>query len=106
MKPLNGSHDEGLKRDVGFIGLLFTSEGSIIGSGWLFGALFVSTIGGPAAIIAWLIGSAAAVTSSPSMPIWWSWRCGRLIVYYTAIRLRLRDEKVDEYVKEIYPVES
>jgi amino acid transporter len=29
-----------------------------------------------------------------------------LIVYYTAIRLRLPDEKVDEYVKEIYPVES
>jgi hypothetical protein len=29
-----------------------------------------------------------------------------LIVYYTAIRLRLADEKVDEYVKEIYPVES
>jgi amino acid transporter len=54
-------HDEGLKRDAGFIGLLFTSEGSIIGSGWLFGALFVSTIGGPAAIIAWLIGSFAVI---------------------------------------------
>jgi amino acid transporter len=53
--------DEGLKRDAGFIGLLFTSEGSIIGSGWLFGALFVSTIGGPAAIIAWLIGSFAVI---------------------------------------------
>lgn len=59
VKPLKVSHDEGLKRDVGFVGLLFTSEGSIIGSGWLFGALFVSTIGGPAAIIAWLIGSLA-----------------------------------------------
>jgi amino acid transporter len=56
-----GHHDEGLKRDAGFIGLLFTSEGSIIGSGWLFGALFVSTIGGPAAIIAWLIGSFAVI---------------------------------------------
>ena len=54
-------HDEGLKRDASFIGLLFTSEGSIIGSGWLFGALFVSTIGGPAAIIAWLIGSFAVI---------------------------------------------
>jgi amino acid transporter len=61
VKPLNVSHDEGLKRDVGFVGLLFISEGSIIGSGWLFGALFVSTIGGPAAVIAWLIGSFAVV---------------------------------------------
>ncbi|HXN60305.1 MAG TPA: hypothetical protein VN886_07600, partial [Acidimicrobiales bacterium] len=53
--------DDGLKREAGFIGLLFTSEGSIIGSGWLFGALFVSTIGGPAAVIAWLIGSFAVI---------------------------------------------
>jgi amino acid transporter len=52
---------DGLKRDAGFLGLLFTSEGSIIGSGWLFGALFVSTIGGPAATIAWLIGSVAVI---------------------------------------------
>jgi amino acid transporter len=52
---------EGLKRDASFLGLLFTSEGSIIGSGWLFGALFVSVIGGPAAIIAWLIGSFAVI---------------------------------------------
>ena len=54
-------HSDGLKRDAGFFGLLFTSEGSIIGSGWLFGALAVSTIGGPAAIIAWLIGSVAVI---------------------------------------------
>jgi amino acid transporter len=52
---------DGLKRDASFLGLLFTSEGSIIGSGWLFGALFVSTIGGPAAVIAWLIGSVAVI---------------------------------------------
>ena len=47
---------DGLTRDIGFFGLLLTSEGSIIGSGWLFGALACSLIGGPAAIIAWLIG--------------------------------------------------
>jgi amino acid transporter len=52
---------DGLKRDAGFLGLLFTSEGSIIGSGWLFGALYVSAIGGPAATIAWLIGSVAVI---------------------------------------------
>jgi amino acid transporter len=55
------SKRDGLTRDVGFIGLLFTSEGSIIGSGWLFGALVCATIGGPAAIIAWLIGSVAVI---------------------------------------------
>ena len=56
-----GVASDGLKRDAGFFGLLFTSEGSIIGSGWLFGALFVSTIGGLAAVIAWLIGSVAVI---------------------------------------------
>ena len=30
---------EDLKRDVGIWGLLWASEGSIIGSGWLFGPL-------------------------------------------------------------------
>jgi amino acid transporter len=52
---------DGLSRDVGFFGLLLTSEGSIIGSGWLFGALYCATYGGPAAIIAWLIGSVAVI---------------------------------------------
>jgi amino acid transporter len=52
---------DGLSRNVGFFGLLLTSEGSIIGSGWLFGALVCATIGGPAAIIAWLIGSVAVI---------------------------------------------
>jgi amino acid transporter len=52
---------DGLSRNVGFFGLLLTSEGSIIGSGWLFGALVCATLGGPAAIIAWLIGSAAVI---------------------------------------------
>ena len=36
-----------LKRDVGMVGLLFVSVGSIIGSGWLFGALSASQIAGP-----------------------------------------------------------
>ncbi len=53
--------DEGLTRDIGFFGLLLTSEGSIIGSGWLFGALYCATYGGPAAIVAWLIGSVAVI---------------------------------------------
>src|SRR3954463_13013142 len=50
-----------LKRDIGFVGLLFTSVGSIIGSGWLFGALSASSIAGPAAILSWIMGGAAMI---------------------------------------------
>jgi amino acid transporter len=46
-----------LHREVSRIGLLFVSLGSIIGSGWLFGALTASTIAGPAAIISWILGA-------------------------------------------------
>jgi amino acid transporter len=48
---------DGMHRGVGFIGLLWASEGSIIGSGWLFGALTAVSIAGPSAIIAWVIAS-------------------------------------------------
>ncbi|PZS06789.1 MAG: APC family permease [Acidimicrobiales bacterium] len=48
-----------LRRDVGLVGLLFTSLGSVIGSGWLFGALTASSIAGPAAMLSWLLGGAA-----------------------------------------------
>ena len=50
-----------LRRDIGFVGLMFTSVGSIIGSGWLFGALGASAIAGPAAIISWILGGAAMI---------------------------------------------
>ncbi|WP_432937144.1 APC family permease [Kribbella sp. CA-253562] len=49
----------GLKREVGFIGLIWASEGSIIGSGWLFGAQGALATAGPAAIISWAIGGVA-----------------------------------------------
>jgi amino acid transporter len=48
---------EGMERGVGFLGLLWASEGSIIGSGWLFGALTAASIAGPSAIIAWFAAS-------------------------------------------------
>lgn len=48
-----------LKREVGFIGLIWASEGSIIGSGWLFGAQKGLAAAGPAAIISWAIGGVA-----------------------------------------------
>jgi amino acid transporter len=45
-----------LKREIGLVGLTWASMGSIIGSGWLFGAQKGLLAAGPAAIISWLIG--------------------------------------------------
>jgi amino acid transporter len=53
--------DTGLKREVGFIGAVWASESSIIGSGWLFSALFAAQVAGPAAIIAWVIAGIAVI---------------------------------------------
>jgi amino acid transporter len=50
------SDQPNLRRHVGIVGLLFAAVGSIIGSGWLFGALNASTQAGPAAIISWALG--------------------------------------------------
>jgi amino acid transporter len=47
-----------LKREIGLIGLMWASMGSIIGSGWLFGAQEGLIAAGPAAIFAWIIGAA------------------------------------------------
>ncbi len=45
-----------LLREVGKVGLIWASVGSIIGSGWLFGAQKGLIAAGPAAIISWVIG--------------------------------------------------
>jgi len=56
-EPTSGDASEPqLKRHVGVVGLLFASVGSIIGSGWLFGALNASQAAGPASIISWALG--------------------------------------------------
>src|SRR5205085_4952004 len=47
-----------LRRDVGLVGLMFASLGSIIGSGWLFGALYAAQLAGPAALVSWGLGAA------------------------------------------------
>ncbi len=47
-----------LQRSVGFYGLMFVSLGSIIGSGWLLGALNAAETAGPASIISWVIAAA------------------------------------------------
>ncbi len=52
-----GADGHQLRRHVGRTGLLFASVGSIIGSGWLFGALNASREAGPAAILSWPIGA-------------------------------------------------
>jgi amino acid transporter len=49
----------GLRREIGFIGLLWASGGSIIGSGWLFGSQEALAAAGPAAIISWGIAALA-----------------------------------------------
>ena len=46
-----------LRRDAGLIGLLYASLGSIIGSGWLFGALHAATQAGPRSVWSWIIGA-------------------------------------------------
>jgi len=48
---------EGLRRTVGFYGLMFVSLGSIIGSGWLLGALNAVRVAGPASIISWILAA-------------------------------------------------
>jgi amino acid transporter len=48
---------DGLDRGVGLLGLFWTSEGSLIGSGWLFGALAAASLAGPAALLGWIVAS-------------------------------------------------
>ncbi len=47
-----------LKRDVGLRGLTLLSLGSIIGSGWLLGALGAAQSAGPASLISWILAGA------------------------------------------------
>ena len=51
-----------LTRSVGFYGLMFVSLGSIIGSGWLLGALTAAETAGPASIISWVLAAAMLAT--------------------------------------------
>jgi len=51
------SQERAIRREVGTIALMFTGLGSIIGSGWLFGAWRAAQLAGPGAIYAWIIGA-------------------------------------------------
>src|SRR2546426_2987981 len=58
--PLETIKDErpaGLRRSVGFYGLVFVSLGSIIGSGWLLGALNAAQVAGPASVLSWVLAA-------------------------------------------------
>ena len=46
-----------LKRTVGLYGLMFVSLGSIIGSGWLLGALNAAQVAGPASVLSWMLAA-------------------------------------------------
>jgi len=58
-QPPAKNRSTSLKREVGLIGLMWASVGSIIGSGWLFSAQESLIVAGPAAIISWVIGALA-----------------------------------------------
>ena len=47
-----------LHRAVGLRGLTMISLGSIIGSGWLLGALTAAKVAGGAAILSWILAGA------------------------------------------------
>ena len=53
--------DVGFRRELGLIGATWASETSIIGSGWLFGALYASQAVGGAAVLAWIIAGVVII---------------------------------------------
>ncbi|BCU80892.1 putative amino acid-proton symporter YbeC [Polycladomyces abyssicola] len=51
--------EKNIKKDLGTFALMMTGLGSIIGSGWLFGAWKAASVAGPAAVFAWILGMIA-----------------------------------------------
>ncbi|QBN93534.1 APC family permease [Xanthomonas oryzae] len=58
--------EHALRRDVGPFALMLTGLGSIIGSGWLFGAWRAAGLAGPDAVWAWVLGAAIITTIAVS----------------------------------------
>jgi amino acid transporter len=56
------SDQSSIRRTVGPFALMLTGLGSIIGSGWLFGAWKAAGLAGPDAIWAWVIGAGVITT--------------------------------------------
>jgi amino acid transporter len=59
--PQTKPGDVGLKREMGLIGATWASETSIIGSGWLFGALGAAALAGSMAVLGWLIAGVVVI---------------------------------------------
>jgi amino acid transporter len=100
----------GLRREIGFIGLLWASTGSIIGSGWLFGAQGALATAGPAAIISWAIGGVAIIAPlsfavANLLMLWSGWttdyKLGIAILIGYAILVANRLLKLNPIVPEL-----
>lgn len=50
------AEDLKLRRSLGFWSLLAAGIGSVIGSGWLFAALYAAKAAGPASLVSWVVG--------------------------------------------------
>lgn len=50
-----------LKHELSLLDLIMASLGGIIGSGWLFGALYAANAAGPVSIWSWLLGGFAVI---------------------------------------------
>jgi amino acid transporter len=58
-RPTAAPARRGLRREIGLIGLMWASTGSIIGSGWLFSSQEALATAGPSAVISWGIAAVA-----------------------------------------------
>lgn len=61
MTENSSSEARKLKREIGFVALLFTAVTGIIGSGWLFASLYAAQYAGPGSLISWVIGGGISI---------------------------------------------
>lgn len=58
------AQEKNFRHTLGFWSLTATSFGGIVGSGWLFSALYGAQIAGPASLVSWVIAGAAVALVS------------------------------------------
>lgn len=61
VQPDKSGGSSSFRRDIGFLALMFVSLGSIIGSGWLLGALTAAKSAGGASIVSWALAGVIIV---------------------------------------------
>lgn len=54
--PHRTGDDRNLQRRLGYWSLVAIGIGSVIGSGWLFSAMYAAQAAGPASLVAWVVG--------------------------------------------------